>query len=102
MMPAATGKVERASNLVILSRFANAASFLSLRRLWNEGDELEEARIKRVLLKAARMNEDLRADLCRTRIAAWKTQTKFKHLFALYGLHTDHPEPGPYVYRPCE
>ena len=102
MMPAATGKVERASNLVILSRFANAASFLSLRRLWNEGDELEEARIKRVLLKAARMNEDLRADLCRTRIAAWKTQTKFKQLFALYGLQTDHPEPTHYVYRPCE
>lgn len=99
MMPAATGSVERASNLVIMSRFANRTSFIALRRLWNPDDFAEEDRIKRILLKSARMSEDLRADMCRTRTAAWSTQKTFKELFAKYGLDTDLPEPAAYVYR---
>ena len=99
-MPAATGTVERASNLVILSRFANRASFIALRRLWNPQDHEEETRIKRVLLKAAQMSEDLRADLCRTRTAAWDTQATYKELFALYGLDTHEPQPTAYAHRP--
>lgn len=99
MMPAATGIVERASNLVIMSRFADKASFKSLRTLWDSGDILEESRIKRILLNASRMNNDLRADMCRTRIAAWKTQAKFKDLFAQYGLDTDLEMPSDYAYN---
>ena len=71
--------------------------FRSLRRLWKEGDNVEEARVKRILLKATIMDDDLQADMCRTRIEAWKTQVRFKQLFATYGLEIDKTKPDEYV-----
>lgn len=98
MMPAPTGIVERASFLVMMSRFKNREMFRSLRRLWKEGDVEDEARVKRILQKATTMDEDLRAELCRTRVSAWKTQRHFRQLFAEYGLEMDIDEPA--IYSP--
>ena len=98
MMPAPTGVVERASFLVMLSRFKSRDMFRSLRRLWKEGDVEEEARIKGIIQKATIMDEDLRAELCRTRMSAWKTQRHFNQLFATYGLEMDTEQP--YEYSP--
>ena len=95
-MPAPTGVVERASFLVMLSRFKSRDMFRSLRRLWKEGDVEEEARIKGILQKATVMDEDLRAELCRTRMSAWKTQRHFNQLFATYGLEMDTEQPYEY------
>lgn len=97
MMPAPTGVVQRASFLVMMSRFKSKEKFRSLRRLWKVGDSVEEARVKRVLLKATAMDEDLRAEMCRTRRLAWKTQNDYKGLFALYGLDKNVEEPAPYM-----
>ena len=97
MVPAPTGVVERASFLVMLSRFKNKAMFKALRRLWREGDSEEQARLKRILLKATVMDEDLRAEMCRTRILAFKTQEKYQDLFAMYGIHKSMAMPDIYV-----
>ena len=97
MVPAPTGVVERASFLVMLSRFKGKAMFKALRRLWKEGDSAEEARIKRILLRATIMDEDLRAEMCRTRMSAWLTQEKYKDLFAVYGIQKNMAIPGIYV-----
>ena len=97
MMPAPTGVVQRASFLVMMSRFKSKENFRTLRRLWKEGDCEEEARVKRVLLKATAMDEDLRAEMCRTRMLAWKTQNDFKGLFAMFGLDKNMERPAPYV-----
>ena len=97
MVPAPTGKVQRASFLVMMPRFKSKERFRTLRRLWKEGDREEEARVKRVLLKATEMDEDLRAEMCRTRMLAWKTQDEFKGLFAMYGLDKAMEEPAPYI-----
>ena len=97
MVPAPTGVVERASFLAMLSRFKGKAMFKALRRLWKEGDSAEEARIKRILLRATIMDEDLRAEMCRTRMSAWLTQEKYKDLFAMYGIQKNMAMPGIYV-----
>ena len=97
IVPAPTGVVERASFLVMLSRFKNKAMFKALRRLWKEGDGAEEARIKKILLRATIMDEDLRAEMCRTRMSAWLTQEKYKELFAMYGIQKDVAKPSIYV-----
>ena len=96
MMPAPTGIVERASFLVMMSRFKSREMFRSLRKLWKDGHVEDEARVKRILHKATAMDEDLRAELCRTRVSAWKTQGHFRQLFAKYGLEMDIPEPAEY------
>lgn len=99
MMPAVTGVVERASFLVIMSRFKNKEMFKALRRLWTEGDFEEEKRVKKILLKATIMSEDLRAEMCRTRMSAWDTQNQYRELFAAYGLSTNLDMPNIYMRR---
>ena len=43
------------------------------------------------------MDEDLRAEMCRTRMSAWLTQENYKDLFATYGIQKNMAKPGIYV-----